>query len=137
MSRAFAVVLLLALAHGSCATRMKGEDLGGGFSRVPEQVAGAAGSDEPASFVRLHYRGADLGRVGFVSVAPSGDYALFERNGDLFLIASGTGNLRAVTDGEFSAPRDARWQEAEGFVEVDYHEDRPSSRIALATPEGP
>ena len=125
------VVLTPLLVGVGCAARVKGEDLGGGFERVRKQVQSASEFEGTSHFEHLYYRGADLGKVGYVSVAPSGSYAIFERNGDIFLIVAATGKLKPVTDGEFAVPKNVRWYEAEQFAQIDYEADRPSSRVDL------
>ena len=102
---------------------MAREDLGGGFTlgKGPPESSGK----------HLYFKGNDLGQVGYVSVSPSGEYAIFERDRDIFLIKSSSGNLNPVTDGEFSAPKQVRWSEDQGYAVVEYSTDRPNSRIPL------
>ena len=64
-------------------------------------------------------------------MAPSGNFAIFARNDDIFLIASANGNLRPVTDGDFEMPRDVEWHEDEGFARLEYRGGRPYGRIPL------
>lgn len=125
------LVVALSLTSGGCAARLKGDNLGGGFSRVTKQVKEASEFEGISYFDHLYYHGADLGQVGYVSVAPSGRYAIFERSGDIFLIVSATGSLKSVTDGDFSIPRQVRWYESEGYAQVEYYDDHPISRIDL------
>jgi len=123
--------LALALAQSACAVRIAGEDLGGGFTRVRSPLVAVSSPEGQTPTDHLYYRRADLGAVDFVSVAPSGSHAIFARNGEIFLIASRTGKLGPVTDGEYSLPAHVGWHEREGFAEIVYAADRPSSRIEL------
>lgn len=123
---AVATCLLLVLV--SCATGPAGRDLGGGFVLVTKQ---ATEPGDNASPEHLYFRGSDLGRVDYASVSPSGEYALFARANEIFLIASATGNLKAVTDGGYSTPAQVSWHENEAYALVEYRDDRPSSRIDL------
>jgi hypothetical protein len=122
MRRTFPVraIVLLAILLGA-----------GQASCVSRAVRRDSGSDLRVVSDHLYLRHADLGQVGFVSISPSGERALFERNGDIYLIVARTGKLDPVTDGEFSMPEQVRWSEAEGFAEIDYQGGRPSSRIDL------
>jgi len=133
MRRGVSVLCLTAavLAQGACAVRIAGEDLGGGFTRVVEPVETASSVEGRDAVEHLYFRRADLGPVEFVSVAPSGNYAIFVRGGNIFLIQSTTGKLGPVTEGGFSMPQSVRWNEAEEFAEIVYADGRPSSRVEL------
>ena len=117
-----ALITSLAFSMSGCASRSKVTDLGGGFSLA--QPTSAPGD-------HLYFHGSDLCVVDFVSVAPTGNYAIFVRNRDIFLIASANGNLRPVTDGEFTIPHSVEWHEDENFARVDYGGGRPRSHVPL------
>jgi len=130
MTRVSALAVALVVSVG-CAARISGESLGGSYTRVREETQSSSASEDIRHADRLYFHGADLGEVGFVSVAPSGGYAIFERNGEIYLIVSATGNLTPVTDGEFSIPRTVQWHESEMFAEIEYYDAHLPSRIAL------
>lgn len=127
--RAVLCVFLLSVSCG-CASHIPGEKLGGDFTLGTQPVT-EADSATAAVHQHLYFKGSDLGQVGYVSVSPSGDYAIFERNSDLFLIESSSGHLQPVTDGPFALPENVRWFEEKGYAELVYSGDRPSSRISL------
>ena len=110
---------------------MAGEDLGGDFTLGAAPGASDAESVTTSAGKHLYYKGNDLGQVGYVSVAPSGHFAIFERDREIFLIESGPGHLNPVTDETFTMPKNVRWFEDQGFAEVEYAGVRPSSRIPL------
>jgi hypothetical protein len=58
-------------------------------------------------------------------------YAIFERNGEIFLMASATGRLGPIDVGRFSMPKQVRWVETEGFAEIEYQDDHPPSTVVL------
>ena len=129
----YALFLPLLIVLTDCAVRSSGkkQDLGGGFSLVRQEAQGSPETQGDPAADHLFFRGVDLGEVEYVSVAPSGDHAIFTRGREIFLIASATGKLKPITDGRFSEPKDVRWREAEGLAEIEYRDDHPISRIAL------
>jgi hypothetical protein len=131
-ARTSAIALLggaLLLAATGCATHRAGEDPSGGFTRVI--VIGGPDSEGGAGVEHLFFRGADLGKTGFLSIAPFGQYAIFERNSDIFLIGSASSNLKRVTENKFSMPKQVHWNETGEFAEIEYVDAHPNSRIAL------
>jgi hypothetical protein len=122
------VVIAQSLLSAGCALPLQGEPLGGEFKRVGRVANGESGA---ARVDHLYFRNADLGAVGYVSVAPSARHAIFERKGTLFLITSDGGDLRPIA-AEIPGPWRVHWLEREGQAEIWYGEGlRESSRIDL------
>lgn len=125
-------IVFLALVIQGCASNTKGLGHGYRLSYYTEDMSRASGAWEgTAHYTALFYHSQRLGACGWVSIAPSGKFALFEANGKLFLFDASSSQTRDVTDGSFALPNIANWLEAESAVDVTYSGQRNSSRISL------
>src|SRR5262249_50110150 len=110
MKRALTFVIVIGLA--GCAGVVR-EVYGNGFRRVAQMEKSAPDFESIRHYSVLKYRSRNLGEVGFVNVAPSGQWALYEQVGRLLLFSAESGQAVDVTDGEFAIPRHVKWKEAE------------------------
>jgi hypothetical protein len=123
------VLLVFVGVVTSCA--LKQEDLGHGYyTAIRRQQSSSA--FERYSYEKLLYLGGRrLGPVGFVSISPSGRFALYEGDGRLLLFDKGTGKTSDVTAPPVSVPKYARWDEVGAVVTVEYFEDRKADQVHL------
>lgn len=115
-SSSLTFVLVLALSAG-CARDI--ERLGNGYKLVRRaEIAPPDHWEGIAHYRHLVHRGRELGRVGFVSIAPTGRYALVEMGGRLLLHDARSRSLTDVTEGKFEIPSHAVWRD--GVVTVHF-----------------
>ena len=106
--------------------------LGNGFRQVRRQQCNGPDVWEAIGhFDFLYFKKLELGRVGQLSISPSGRFALFESVGRLLLFDAEHRNMRDVTDGEFAVPKLLKWDEKRKIVTVTYYEDHSPSTINL------
>ena len=123
-------LLMAAILGAACAGVVK-QDFGHGFKLFAKQERISYGFESIRHFRVLRYRHQNLGEVGFVSVSPSGQWALYEQDGRIVLFSASSRASRDATDGTFEIPRVVRWDEHGGLAIVEYFENRVASRVPL------
>lgn len=115
-----------------CATNLTRLDHGYSIIHREEDMTGVSGAFEKISHHRdFYYHSLKLGTVGQYSVAPSGEYALFESTGKLWLFTARSEQLRDETNGKFSIPKTIEWQESAGLVVVTFYDVSEPRTIEL------
>lgn len=117
MKSSLFIGLATCLMFCSC-TPVKTVDLGYGYERVMKQSKSDSSFESNPYHAYLRYRGKLLGEVGYVSISPSGKYALFESDGELMVFSSGPRRFVQVTDGAFSVPGSVEWDEPNDVVVI-------------------
>ena len=131
-TRSVVCVLVLVLhvaTFASCAASR--EKLGDGYTLVTKRVKSASTFERYAYRDYLRYRSRNLGEVGFVSLSPTGRFALFEQEGALKLFDASQGEVSDVAHGEFSVPKAVRWNEDAGAAAVVYLDDHGPTEVTL------
>jgi hypothetical protein len=120
----------LLLISVACASA-KRTNMGYGFELVTRVDENAKVWEGYVYHQDLRYRGTSLGEVGFVSIAPSGRFALYEQEGQLLLFSTESGKIRIVPREESAMPRYADWLEDKGLVVVSYQAESEPTEILL------
>ena len=115
-SRALAIVLACILLVPSCVSVT--HDVGWGFSEVRREHRTSRDTGVLSYHYHLYYESRDLGLVDWHSVSPSGEYALFGREGTIFLFAAASQSTHAVGKAEFAFLGEVLWNEPDGKARV-------------------
>ena len=147
MLQALALMLSLAAsADDPCAGKRQGYIVGesetrlsSDFKTVHRETCVEGGFESIYHSNHLFYKSRELARIGFLSISPSGRYALFESfEGDttrLRLFDTRRQTPLDVTDGEFAIPRTVNWDEQVDRAVVTYYESHDPSTIVLSKDE--